>query len=437
MYAGTGHLTNGVQARNTGTAGEIGHHPTHHIVRGRRHRNRLVKRIDATGTTDGEDAGKARGEVGAELRGVQKYRAKLLLLAENLAGHDIPWGEFGQAVALGHKPLPAAIEQDRPFPAHGFRNQGERILRGIEGRGVKLDELHVRQPCTGPVRDGEAVTGGHLWIGGVSVNLTAPASGEHGRVRHQFHGPTGEAGAHPRTLDPVFILIQEQIEHPGHFNHLNVRCLAHFGHQRAGNLGAGLVAVGVHDAVAGVCRFLPQLEVAVGVEIEAGPSRLEFAHPGRSFLHQHLHRFGIAQRGAGGERILSVQVAGIARAEGGRNAPLGVGRGRIKERTLGEDRHRPVCRGAPGGMESADSTANYKEPRADPVSHSTFQDRTLGPQQNPRPACWPILPHFSAFRRRHAFDVHGRCSDRGVAVRSGTRSVDDAGSARWRRRPSL
>ena len=70
----------------------------------------------------------------------------------------------------------------------------------------------------------------------------------------------------------------------------------------------------VHDPVPRVRRLLPELEIAIGIEIEASPGRLQFAHPGRSFLHQHLHGRGIAQRCPGGERILSVQVGRVSGA---------------------------------------------------------------------------------------------------------------------------
>ena len=119
-------------------------------------------------------------------------------------------------------------------------------------------------------------------------------------------------------------------------------------------------------------RFLPELEIAIGVEIEAGTGSLQFAHPGRAFFHQNLYGRGVAQRCSCGERILSVQVGRVTGAQCGGNASLGIRRRRIKKGALGEDRHRSMGRGAPGSMKSCDSTANNKEPRADPVGHSSF-----------------------------------------------------------------
>jgi len=57
-----------------------------------------------------------------------------------------------------------------------------------------------------------------------------------------------------------------------------------------------------------VGRLAPQLELAVGTKVEGRARQLQLAHPRRPFLHQHFHRLAIAQRGAGGECVLPVQL---------------------------------------------------------------------------------------------------------------------------------
>jgi len=273
-----------------------------------------------------------------------------LLLTENFPGHDIPRGELRQSMTLGHEPLPLGVEQHRALSTHRLGDEGQRVFRGIEGRGVELHELHVGQTGAGPVGNGKPVAGGHLRVRGISENLTASTGGEHRGVGHDLHRPTGDGSADPGALQPALVLHQQQVEHPGGLLHVDIRRLAHLGDEGPGHLGAGLVPVGVHDPVAGMRRLLPQLEITGRIEVETGPGGLEFADPGGPFFHQHLHRFGIAQRRAGRERILPVQIGRVAGTQCGGDPPLRVGGSGVKKGTLGEHRHGSVGRSSPGGV---------------------------------------------------------------------------------------
>ena len=136
---------------------------------------------------------------------------------------------------------------------------------------MELDELHVRKSGTSAMGDRKAITGRDLRVCRVAINLPAAPGRQHRRIGDDFHGATCNTGAHPGALlYTVAIVDHQEVEHAGHLDHPDVRAFADLGHQRPRHLRAGLVAVRVHDAIARVGRFLPQLEVAVGIEVEPG-----------------------------------------------------------------------------------------------------------------------------------------------------------------------
>jgi hypothetical protein len=139
--------------------------------------------------------------------------------------------------------------------------------------------------------------------------------------------------------------------------------------QRARHLGARLVTLGVHDALARVRRFLAKREATggIGVELRAGVG--EFAHARRTFGNEHFDSGGVAKCSAGRQGVLSVQFSGVAGAECCRNAALRVRGGRIAERTLGEHHDLAVISGAPRGVQSCDARSNDDKPRANPFGH--------------------------------------------------------------------
>ena len=136
---------------------------------------------------------------------------------------------------------------------------------------------------------------------------------------------------------------------------------AHALDQRARHLGAGLVAVRVHDAVRRVRGFAPELELSARVEVELGARRLQLAHARGTLLDEHLDRGGVAQRCAGRERIPAVERRRISRAERRRDPSLGVRRRAVEQRALGEQQHVAVLRGAPRGVQARDAAADDEE----------------------------------------------------------------------------
>jgi tetratricopeptide (TPR) repeat protein len=304
-------------------------------------------------------------------------------------------------MTLRHEPLPAPVEEDRPLAAHRLADERERVLAGVERGGMELHELHVGETRAGAVRDREAVAGGDLRVGRVAVDLPAAARREHRRVRHDLHRAPGDARAHAGHLRAVAVVDEQQVEHARRLVHRDVAALADLLHERARHLRARLVALRVHDALAGMRRFLPQLEVAVGVEVEARPRGLQLPHARRSLLHEHLHGGRVAQRRAGGQRILTVELRRVAGTERRGDPALRIGRGRVEERPLGEHRHRTVGGGAPGGVQAGHAAPHDKEPRADSIGHILFYDRSSRRRCHPgRPRRVPAPPGRPSRRHR-------------------------------------
>ena len=106
--------------------------------------------------------------------------------------------------------------------------------------------------------------------------------------------------------------------------------LAHARDERPRDLGPGLVAVRVDDAVLRVRRFASEREASARIEVEVRAGGLQFAHARRPFFDEHLDGRRIAQRRARGERVLTVQRRRIAGAERRGDAALRV-RGRAVE----------------------------------------------------------------------------------------------------------
>ena len=106
--------------------------------------------------------------------------------------------------------------------------------------------------------------------------------------------------------------------------------------QRALDLGAGRVAAGVHDPRHRVAALAGQRERggrAVAGAVEHRAERHELAHPVRAFGDEHPDRVGVAEPGAGGERVGEVQLGGVGLLERGGDAALRVpGRRRARAR---------------------------------------------------------------------------------------------------------
>ena len=56
---------------------------------------------------------------------------------------------------------------------------------------MKLDELHIGEPCARVKRDRDAIAGRHRRVRRLSENLTRPAGRQQNGARAQLHQPPG------------------------------------------------------------------------------------------------------------------------------------------------------------------------------------------------------------------------------------------------------
>ena len=107
--------------------------------------------------------------------------------------------------------------------------------------------------------------------------------------------------------------------------------------ERAADLAAGGVAVGVQNAVAAVRAFARERELGSGaIELRAPLDQLFDAR--RTFFDQHARGFLVDQAVAGVERVLQMQRNFVFIAEGGGDSALRVLRVGFGHLTLGEAR---------------------------------------------------------------------------------------------------
>jgi hypothetical protein len=121
----------------------------------------------------------------------------------------------------------------------------------------------------------------------------------------------------------------------------------------------------VDDPVAGVRGFLPELELAAGVEVELRAGGVQLGDPCRAFLDQDRDGGRIAEGGARGESILAMQLRRVSGTERRSDAPLGIGGGAVEQRPLRQHHHLVRLRRPPRGMEAGDATADDEKPSAD------------------------------------------------------------------------
>jgi hypothetical protein len=112
-----------------------------------------------------------------------------------------------------------------------------------------------------------------------------------------------------------------------------------------------------------------ELESSGRIEIEVGAGGLKVAHARRPFFGQHRDGRRIAERGAGGQRVLSMEIRRITSAECGSDSALGVRRRAVEQRPLGQQQDVAEARCAPGGMQPGNTTADDQHPPANSFCH--------------------------------------------------------------------
>ena len=209
-------------------------------------------------------------------------------------------------------------------------------------------------------------------VGRARVDLPGAAGGEdgdHGQVQRVLAVVEVEReGADAAAVDG------EQVDHE--LVLVELHAAAHAGRlgQRAGDLAAGGVAAGVGHPAHRVRALAAEHDLAV-LPVEARADLDELAHPVGALVHEHPDGFGVAQAGAGVDRVLEVQLGRVGLAQGRGDAALGEEGGGVVQAGLGQQADAPAaCRGD-RRREAGDAAAQHEHVE-------------LAAQQRPRRAGW-------------------------------------------------
>jgi hypothetical protein len=213
---------------------------------------------------------------------------------------------------------------------------------------MELDEFEVGDTRARAVRDGDAVTGGNVGVGGVEVHLARAARRENGPLRHELHDTRASYIEHIRTIDTGARVRMFQVARNDQVNghviwmHFDGGVIQHRIEQSGFDLASGVIAR-EHDAVARMPALESQRQPAVlGGERHAQLD--QFADALRPLAHHHLDHVAVAQPRAGAQGVGNMQRGVIVETHDGRHAALGVVGIGIGELLLGDERDAPLAR---------------------------------------------------------------------------------------------
>jgi hypothetical protein len=148
-------------------------------------RDRVAGGINAGGAADSGDAGKALGEAAAERRArVEEHAMPMGETAPHRTRHDVARLELGATLTC-HEALSSLVDQNRTFTAHRLAHQRHRIEPGIERSGMELDEFHVGEHGSSAGGKRHALADRAQRIGGMTIEPTAAAGGDHDACARQ------------------------------------------------------------------------------------------------------------------------------------------------------------------------------------------------------------------------------------------------------------
>ena len=231
---------------------------------------------------------------------VEKHvrRTRPAHLGDDGAGDHVSRRQFiGKALARG-VPQHAALAPQR------LGEQKPRRALDMQRGGVKLNEFNIADFRAGAPSHGDAVARGYVRIGSLFVHPSEASGG-------QQHGPRADcnrfaAGSVEHQGAGGSPLVDQQIDGGAKTAKSDRGDGGRFPVQRAGDLAAGGIAVGVQDAAAAMSGF-PRKRQPHAIAIEFGAPLDEPLDGGRTFLDQRVDSLRIAQSGPGGEGVLLVQ----------------------------------------------------------------------------------------------------------------------------------
>ena len=245
----------------------IGPHAAHHVVGCGGDGDHLLRDVDAVFLTR---VGDHREHLfhSLDLGGVEPDMVGLVLLhlLEDAACDDIAGCQLCHLVVFRHEALALVVAQHGTGTAHRFGEQEIGQSLDGKGRGMELYELHVHHLGTGAVGQCHAAARRALRVGRMQEETADAACGEDGGLGTQAHQP---AVVHGDGSMAVAVTCQ-QVDDVAVLHGSDVLVFGDDRVQRACHLGAGGVALCVHDAVTAVASFASEVQASVGLAVEEG-----------------------------------------------------------------------------------------------------------------------------------------------------------------------
>ena len=354
MQSGTGAFADGIEALDAALPVEIDLDAAAHVVGAGSNRDVLLRDVDADGEALGVDVGEVMlgllrvfmGDVEADV-----VEAVYLHLAVDSAGYDVAGSEGEPFVVLLHELLAVGQAENAAVAAHRLRDEVGRMrfLRVVEHSRMELHELHVLHLPLGAIDHGYAVAGSDVRVrrGGIDgscascrhecdlaqigVHLARIGVEDVGSVALDVGGAAGDADAEVMLRDDLYGKVVLQ--------YLDVGIAAYGFHESALYLGPCVVGM-MEDAELGVSAFPVEVELAVLLLVEVDAPADEVANALRSVAHHLFHGCRVADVVARYHRVLDVLLEVIdQQVRHGGDAALSLGRIRLFERSLADERH--------------------------------------------------------------------------------------------------
>ena len=343
VQAVAGGLARGEESGHIGAAVEVGPHAADGVVRRGHHGDRRGAGIDAVAREERREAGEPPREALLAERARVEEDIRILGLREMLddaAAHDVARRELGERMTPLHEAPARLVDEVRALAAHGLADERAPRAGHVERRRMELHELEVRHRGARAPRHRDPVAGGDARVGGLAPELADAARREHRRPRpddlQSVLRMMGD-GAEHAVVAALGGPRGQEVEREAAVEEPDAGMRAARREQRARELAAGGVAIGVHDPPARVAALAGQREPAPFVAIEAHAELDEPLDLARSLVDERAHGVDAAQPGARGEGVGHVLRRGVVVGEHGGDPtlrPRGVG---LLEIILGDD----------------------------------------------------------------------------------------------------
>ena len=365
MQAGARDFAHGAQAGDAGGAVHVRADAAAGIVRAGRDRHGLRGDVDAMRGAQRRHGGKVPVQPGARpVRDVQVHVGQIETrhLGPDRARHDVARRQFRARVVRGHEALAARQAQHGAFAAQRLGHQAGRAAIHLQRGGMELHEFHVRHLAARAPGHGHAVAGRGIGVGGLGIDLSQSA-----RRQHRMAGQPGRdiavVDAHPcAEAAPGRAGIggfgQQQIQRGRMFDQPDVGPRAALPQQRGVHGPPGGVGR-VGDAARAVAALARQVQRAAILVPREGHAESEQPVDRRGALRQDAaHGVGVAQPGAGDQRVLHVRLDAVVRRLRRRDAALRPGAGAIVRRALAQHGHAQMRRQRQGGGHAGQAGAD-------------------------------------------------------------------------------